>query len=366
MSEPKPVRPRGAGPTVFAAGLALSLLAALAACNIPTELPSFDTRWIVPAEETRFGVAQLLPGDVSVAPDSSTFIVDIDSVSFSRSLGEVCVGCGPAHGLTVPKPPFLGTVESQVAFPPEVYEISVLSGQVTMKVTNDFGFDPIRPSSTARGTMTLRVTDDADGDVLSELVVDGSDTAFPSGTTMTRDLALGQLTVNGSLVATVVLDSPLGDPVTIDTTALFSVVATPSNIRVVSVSVDVSSEAVTFDPVDLGVEDVDDNVRDAVHEGAFILDVTNPFGVTADFDLSITGPEFAPIQRTATIGPAVMSTLRLEFSGVEIQEFLGTRDVRLTGGAVVDSGAGIVTVLPGQELVLKASLEVTMQVNGSN
>lgn len=366
MSEPTPLRSRGAGPPWLVAGLTLSLLVTLSGCDIPTELPVFDTRWIVSAEETRFGVAQLLPGDVSVAPDSSAFIVDFTPVSFSRTLGQLCAACGPAHGLTVPKPPFLDSIKSQVDFPPEVYAISVLSGQVTLEVTNEFGFDPIRPGSSATGTMTLRVSDDADGDVLSELVVDGADTAFPSGTTLTRDLTLGQETVNGSLVATIELDSPAGDPVTIDTTALFSVVATPSNVRVASVSADVSSRPVTFDTVDLDVQDVDDRIRDAVLEGAFILDVTNPFGISADFDLQITGPEFSPIQRSATIGPAATSTVRLEFSGVEIQDFLGTPGVQLTGGAVMDSGAGIITLTPGQDLVLKASLDVTMQVDGSN
>ncbi|MGD8289562.1 MAG: hypothetical protein PVI31_13120 [Gemmatimonadota bacterium] len=338
----------------------------LSGCELPSDLPEWETRWVVPAEETRFGVGELLPGEVTISPDSATFIVDFDPVSFAQSLGDLCTLCGPAHGSTVPKPPFIGTAEDQVDFPAEVYAISVVSGQVALEMDNDLGFDPLRPGVGVTGTMTLQVTDDADGDVLSELVIDGVDTPFPSGSTLTRNLSLAQMDVNGSLVASVVVNSPLGDPVAIDTTAAFSVVATPSNIRVASVAVDVSDESVNFDTVDLGVEDVDQEVRDAVQEGAFVLDVTNPFGVSADFDLEITGTDLTPIQRSATLTGAAMETIRLDFYGSEIRDFLGKENVQLTGSAIVDSGAGIVTVMPGQELVLKASLDVTMTVGAGD
>lgn len=212
--------------------------------------------------------------------------------------------------------------------------------------------------------MTLRITDDADGDVLSELVIDGANTAFGPGSTLTRSLMLAPTDVNGSLVATVSLDSPLGDPVTIDASAQLSVVATPTTIRVAAVDIDVANRSVTFDPAELGVEDVDQELEDAVVEGAFLLDVVNPFGLTAVFDITLTAPGVTTIQRSSTIGPESRSTVRIDFTGDEIRSFLGEPDVVLSGGAVVDSAVGIIRVNPGEELVLSANLDLTVELGG--
>lgn len=342
----------------------LAVIGLVVGCDFPTDLPRVRSRWVVPAEETRFGVDELLPGDVSVSPDSTTFIVQFEPVGFSQTLSELCgVACAAAHGLTVPKPPFTGNAASQVDFPPEVFSVTVVDGSALVAVTNGLNFDPIRPSASAVGSVTMRISDDADGDVLSELVVSGADTPFPPGSTMTRTLALSPTAVNGSLVATVVLASPLGDPVTIDSAAVVSVLVTPGTIRVSSVAIDVSGESVALDPVDLDVGDIDEDLESRVLEGAFLLDVTNPFGVSADFDLSISWPT-GTIDRAASITSAPTSQVRIDFTGAELQSFLGEPGVVLTGGAVVDASAGIVTVNPGQELVLKASMDLVIEVGG--
>jgi len=349
----------------FALGVLFATLAAYG-CDIPTDIPIIESRWIVPAEETRFGVDELLPGEVSISPDSTTFIVDFDSVAFASSLADLCTLCAAAHGFTVPKPPFSGTVESSVDFPSEVYQVTVVSGQVVLEVENLLGFDPIRPSADSIGTITLRVTDTADGDVLAELVLSGATTAFPSGTTLSRNLALAASEVNGGLLASVILDSPLGDPVTVDTTAMLDIVATPSNVRVSDVSIDVSGEAVTFDPVDLDVDVGDDLIQD-ITGGAFILNVTNPFGVAADFDLTIDGPTMpAPIVRNDSISTDPESTVIMTFTAEELQSFLGEPGVVLTGGATVSATAGIVSVSPGEELILDADFDVTFRIDGES
>jgi hypothetical protein len=132
-----------------------------------------------------------------------------------------------------------------------------------------------------------------------------------------------------------------------------------------SVAIDVSSESVAIDPVDLDVGDIDQDIEDRVLEGAFLLDVTNPFGVSADFDLSISWPS-GTIDRSAVITSAPTSQVRIDFTGAELQSFLGEPDVVLTGSAVVDAAAGIVTVNPGEELVLKASMDLILEIGGSN
>lgn len=349
------------GRTLFAGCLvALSLVA----CDVPTAPPAFESRWIVPAEETRFGVAELLPGNVSVTNDSSAFVVDFDPVSFSTTLGTICPPCAVADGFTVPKPAFDGTLASSVAFPAEVSAITVLDGAIRLQLVNGLNFDPLRPAAGVTGTMTVTVTDDADGDVLGTLVIDGATTAFGQGTTLTDSLTLAPTTVEGSLTATARVDSPAGDPVMMDSSLGLSVTATPTNIRVVSVDIDVAGRAVDLDPVSLDLDGVDVELVDRVVSGAFVLDVVNPFAVAADFQLSISGPTIATIDKTVAIGSASTTEARIDFTQAELRSFLGEPNVMLSGGAVIDAGAPVVTVSPGQELMVDASLDLTLRVGG--
>ena len=340
------------------------VLLPLAGCDIPTELPAVDTRWVVPAEETRFGVSELLPGSVTLTPDESAFIVDFDPVTFAETLGALCPLCAAADGLTVQKPPFLGEFESSVDFPSEVSSISILSGDIVLEIDNGLNFDPLRPAPGVTGTLVITVTDDADGDVLGTLEIDGTTTALPAGGTLTRTIALATATVEGSMVATAEIDSPLGDPVTIDSSLPLTVTVTPTNILVSSVTIDVAGRSVDLDPVSLDVEEVDQDLTDRILAGGFIVDVVNPFGVAADFQLTIDGPTIAPIQKSSSVSTAATSTIEIPFIVGELRAFLGQPGVTLSGGAVIDAAATQITVLPGEELVLTGKLDLTLRIGG--
>lgn len=342
----------------------VTALALLAGCDLPTDPPEFDTRWIVPADETRFGVGELLPGDVTLTPDSSAFLVDFDPISFSQALAGLCPACVVADGLTVPKPAFAGAFSSTLSMPPEVVSMEVVGGQVQVQLFNGFNFDPIRPAAGAFGTIELTITDESDGDVVGTVVVDGQDQAFPPGTTLTSVVELEAATVEGDIGATVAITSPTGDPVTVDSSLSIDVTVTPLDVLVGSVEIDVANENVNLDPVDLDVEDVDQELTDRVTSGAFVLDVVNPFMVAAEFQIAISGPTIATIQKSASIGPEAESTVVIDFTLQEIRSFLGEPGVILSGGAVVDPAAGSIVVDPGQELILTASLDLTVLVGG--
>lgn len=343
---------------------ALTLVAMLAACDIPTELPEFENRWIVPVEETRFGVDELLPGDVTLAPDGAAFIVDFDPITFSESLGILCAACAASDGLTIPKPAFIGGFSSTLGFPPEITAVDVVGGSVQLEIVNGFNFDPIRPASGVFGSMEITFTDEADGDVLGMLLIDGEDQAFAAGSTLTTSVVLGAASIEGGIETTIQLDSPTGDPVTIDASDELSVDAIPVDVRVSSVEINVSGQNVDLDAVDLDLEDVDQDLIDRVISGSFVLDIVNPFAVAADFDLQISGPTIATIQKSASIGPDPESSVTISFTGDEIRSFLGQPNVVLTGGAVVDTGAGNIVVNPGQELILEAALDLVIRIGG--
>lgn len=349
------------GVTLFAGVL---ITTGLAGCEYPTAAPIVETRWVVPSEDTRFGVAELLPGAVTLAPDSSAFLVDFDPVIYAETLGSLCPACAVADGLTVPKPPFIADFSETLTFPDEVYAVSIESGAVVLEVVNGLNFDPIRPSATARGEITVTITDSSDGDVLGSLVIDGNDRAFPPSTVLVETLTLSAATIDGELTATALVNSPLGDDVTMDQTLGISVTVSPVDIRVTSVDVDVSARPVSLDPVGLEVQDVDPDLADQVVVGALNLDVVNPFGVAGSFEISISGPTIATLTKSASIGPEPSSSLQVAFTGEEVRSFLGQPDVILSGGAILDPGAGIITVAPGEELVLSAELDVTLRIGG--
>src|SRR5581483_9237204 len=54
-------------------GLCLVTLASLAACDVPTGLPKYDTEWNVPGKSTSISVNSLLPSGVSATSDNSAF-----------------------------------------------------------------------------------------------------------------------------------------------------------------------------------------------------------------------------------------------------------------------------------------------------
>ena len=342
----------------------IAVLALLVGCDVPSEPPEFETRWIVPAEQTRFGVAQLLPGDVYVTSDSSAFLVDFDPVSYQETLGTLCTACALADGQTIPKPAFVGSAASGIALPPDLVSFQVVGGEVAVEIVNGFNFDPLRPADGAFGSIQLEITDESDGEVLGSLTIDGADQAFPPGGALVTIVELLPATVEGDIGSSATITSPLGDPVSIDAGLPFSVTATPTGVRVGTVEIDVSSRSVTFDPVSLDFEDVDTTLTNRVVAGTFLLDVVNPFGVAADFDLAISGPTIVDIRKSASIDGATESSVAIPFTGEEIRSFLGEPGVTLSGGAVVDPGAGNVNVNPGAELVLDAALDLTVRIGG--
>jgi len=357
--------PQGSGPIRLAGALVIAALISIG-CEIPTDLPAVETRWIVPTEETRFGVNELLPGDVSFTTDSSAFIVNFTPIAFSETLGDLCPPCALADGMLAPKPPFVATLGSQIDFPPEVSAFTVLDGDVVFDVFNGTNFDPIRPASGVFGSLTLTVRDDADGDVLATLVIDGAATAFAPTSTLTRSLALDPTDVNGSLVAEILVNSPAGDPITINSSDSVAVTVTPVNIRVAGVTIDVANRSVDLDPTTLDLEDIDQDIEDRVVSGSFNVDVTNPFGIGADLQLTITGPTITTIQKSAPITALPTSTVTIAFTIAELRSMLGEPDITLSGGATVSAAANVITVTPGQELILSANLDLILRIGGGS
>ena len=334
------------------AAVALLGLAALTGCDAPTEAPILEQRWVLPVESTTISVDELLPTGVTVSGNS--FRVNVDPFNASAALQDLCSACAALQGLTAPAPAFKGTITASQSLPADVSAATVTSGSVTIAITNNFNFDPIAGG----GTVTVSLTDGQRP--LGEAVISGT---MAPGTTVTRTLTVAPGAIGKTVVATTVVDSPGGQLTTIDGARTLVVTATPAPIAASSASVNVANRSVTIDPVDLDVEDIEDSISDRIENGSILLEITNPFGVSLNASADIAYPG-GTLSKPLSISSGAMSTATLSYTGDEFRSFLGRSGVLLTGTGTVSPSAGTITVTPGQRAVIKAKLDITLQIGG--
>lgn len=335
----------------LAPGLAL---AALAACEVPTSLPSWDTVWIAPGRSTTIPVASLLPARVSSAPGGDAFVLDVAPVTASASLGQACPACSASGGAIATKPEFTLTVAGSAPLPAEVISASLASGVMGVTLRHDFDFDPLRPSATARGNLVIEVRSGSAS--LARYTIEG--VSWAPGTTLTRAVPLAAATVSGTLEVTATLYSPEGDPVRMDGDQRLSMTIAPSQLVATQAKVRVADQSIVADQVELDLADIDQAVVDHQKGGALLLDITNPFDVAGDLTLTLTAPGVTITKPVAL--QAGSSTSRVELSESELGSILGRSPVRLGVSGSVSAPASGATVQPAQGVEIASRLEFTI------
>ncbi len=347
------------------AGL-LIVLAALSGCEVPTEIPEFDVRWVVPLLEDAISVDQLLPG-TGVVISGGNFQVDADTVTLNETLGSLCSACIDS-GIPVPKPAFNLVYNRTGLLATDVVSVQLVSGSISLAIQNDLGFDPIRPAPGSPGTMTVTVYDvDVLGRQLAQVTLDGAiiTDSLPDGALTTIPLNLAPGTVSSTIFTEVNVFSPAGDPVPIDLTARLDITAAVGTVLVSSALIDVDGRSVTLDPTSLDVDQIDTDVTSRIQNGSIILDIQNPFGVGVDLSFDISGSGFTTLQRAVSISSAATSTVTISYTGDDFRRFLGQPNVQASGTGTVVAPGGPATVTPTQELVFEASIDLTVTVGGS-
>lgn len=349
-------RARGAGSRRCAAGYLVVLPALwLAACDIPTELPRFESRFVVPIEGARVPVTELLPAAVTSAGDA--FRVNVAQATAQRTLGDMCEPCRAAHLTVVPKPAFTYSFTVTAPLPADVSSAVLTSGSVQVRVRHAFGFDPIRPAGrTEDGSLTLVVR--SGGRQLGSVVVTD---ALPSALDVTRTIALAPGDVPGPVEVVATISSPAGSAVLINRDAVFRVDVIPGQLTASEARVTVANRQVSVTPVTVNLSGMDAEMRDRVRSGALIMVMDNPFGVTGSLELRMrvagTGTD---IRRTLQVA-AGRSAQRIELTGDEVRSLVGQRvDVSVTGP--VSGSAGPVVVRPQLEIVLDPRLELVLEI----
>jgi hypothetical protein len=340
----------------------------LAACDIPTDNPKLEQKWTFPLSELEVGVAELLPDGVELTTDSSAFLVTIDGIEFHDSLGGLCAQCEGLDGLTVPKPYFDGSFSETFPFPEDVESAVIDEGVVEVVAENGFGFDPLRPPGGETGSVTLELRDGGPmGPVLDQVVIDGDNTGFGPGTSLTRELEYSG-PVSSSLAVTMTVVSPVGGPepgnwVPIELSDQVRVEVNPSPVEVSSAEIHVDNQVFLLPDTDLDVEDVQQSLVDRIQTGSLHVSVVNPWSVGATLTLEIDGPSIAePLVYVTRLPASPSATVEVEFSQEDLQTFLGQADVVIGGQGTVEQGTGTVTLLPTQIMAMETTLDLTLVI----
>jgi len=320
-------------------------------CDVPTGLPELEQRWIVPVEEISLPVDELLPDGVSIS--GGNFSVAIDPFATNETLATLCGTCVAVNGLTVPSPAFAGSFSVSENLPANVTAAQIASGTIQIVITNGLSFDPIAGG----GTFTVTLSDGDGGAQLGQVVVDGATESIPGNSSRTETLSIGSASIGTTFFASVSVVSVGGQVTTIDITDEITVTATTTSLLVSSATVTVASQSVDFDPVELDLADIDSDITDHIQSGTLILDVVNPFGVSVDGTLNI-----GPTTKSFSIASGSTSSTSISYTSSELQSFLGQDNITLSGSGTASGGS--VTVSPGQEMLIEATLDMTIRIGG--
>jgi hypothetical protein len=348
------------------------LLAGVSACEVPTKLPSWDQTWLIPGDSLRVAVSELLPksGELSVSTSGGqpVFALTVAAPApISRSLGQVCPACAAVNGTTVPKPAFSISDSTGIALPTDLVAATIVSGGFSYTVTNGFSFDPIRPRAAGApfGYFVIRVMN---GTTLVAIdSVDGAAVAIgANGATLQRSLPLnvgsGSLGITSSapLEVYLTLDSPQGDPTTINTNQSFSIAIHPAPIALSQAQVHVANQTISAAQTTVDLSSVDDQALiNRVQGGTLHLGITSPFGVQGTLTATFSTPGAAPIVKTLPLTTAAQQSPDISLTASELRALLGhSTDLSVSGS--VSSPSGTVTLTPTQVLRVTSTFEIIL------
>jgi hypothetical protein len=340
-------------------------LALLAGCDIPTAAPRWETHWVVRSETTTIPVASFFSSEISEV--GNEFQLSVTGGTVSQTLADICPVCIPFNGTVVPKPAFTATLRSEVPFPVDLDSLTLTRGTLHVSVTNRMGFDPIRPAAAAgaeRGRITILISNEST--VIGTHTIDGAATAFAPGATLMETITISSAylpkTIGGAVKFDVLIESPVGDPVAINTAEFLLIEAAEASIGASAAKVRVQDREVSAAPITLDLAGIDAELTRRVQRGALLLALENPFAVGGVLTATLTAPGVTLVRALPVVPGS--SHVALEFTGAELRSLFGPSPVTLSvSGPVSASPAGLVSVLPGQALTAAGRLELYLTTN---
>jgi hypothetical protein len=328
----------------------------LATCDLPTKPPRWTTDWAIPVGAAVFPVTAFLPKGVTLAPDSTAFLLQITSSRVSARLGNSCARCEILDGLTLPKPAFVMRLAARATLPSDLVSALVRTPEFPIELVNGLNFDPVRPGL-ENGSIGLEVR--SRGAVLGGVELSGEEGGLAPGDTLRLSLPLyGRIREWIELAA--VLDSPAGDPVRLDSDLRVTLAMATSELYLLEAQVLVRDRRVTSAPVSVRVDEISTELLDRLEGGRIRVEVQNPFGVHGVFQARISHDR-GVLTRDAVLGPE-QTNLEIDLSAIELRELLSSGQISVAFVGTVNSDSGGATVRPDQKLVLTPRIYARMRM----
>ena len=281
----------------------------LLGCDIPTALPILEQRWILPLEQAKIGVEELLPAGVSV--NDGVLEVSIDTLTTNSSLDSLCAACAALNGSTAAVPAFTSSFNGSVNLPANISSVEISSGSVHVAVTNGLSFDPLAGG----GSIEATVLDGEGGLQLAQLIFSG---VLAPGTTVTQSISIGNSSVGNEVFAVIEVTSPGGQIAPINTSEQLSVATTGSALIMGSATVSLEGHAVEIDVIKLDLDHIGPEIIERIVNGSLILEVANPFGVSLSGNINI-----GPTSKSFSIPEGGRSTTTISYTRDEFEVLPG-------------------------------------------
>lgn len=352
----------------------LATLTGIAACDIPSEAPIFQQTWIVPTDSATIGVTTLLPSGVSVTAGATpSFAVTTPATVVNTTLGAICSqpACQSATTVNAPTPAFTspaGLLGSTVNLPTGVTGVTVTGGTLNVVVTNNLGFDPLRPNGVSTAPYGQIIVAVSSGTVARTDTIRGSPTqGVPNATATTLSVNLPTGVYAGSVSIALSLVVPAGSSANLNRNNSFALTSTLQNFGVSQATVVVNNVAVNTAPTSFSLSDVD--LGEQVQAGAVLLDIANPFTASAALNLLLAAPAqgggpAVNISKPITIPAQPNSSVTVNLNQAELRSLLGKSGVsiRVTGNATGTGAGNSTSVLPTSQIVLRTRLQLVLNV----
>ena len=309
-------------------------------------MPILEQRWILPLEQAKVGVEELLPAGVSL--NDGVLEVSIDTITTSSSLNAMCVDCANLNGSTAAVPAFTSSFNGSVDLPANISSIEISSGSVHVAVTNGLSFDPLAGG----GSIEATILDGEGGLQLAQLIFSG---AFAPGTTLAQSISIGNLNIGNELFAVIEATSPGGQIAPINTSEQLSVATTGSALIMGSTTVSLEGHAVEVDVVKLDLDHIGPEIIERIVNGSLILEVTNPFGVSLSGNINI-----GPTSKSFLISEDGRSTTTISYTRNELTSFLGEKGVTLSLSGTANGTS--ITLSSHQELTIEGTIDCLIRI----
>ncbi len=349
-------------------------LALAAACDLPTDPPILEQTWMVPADSVTVGVSNLLPAGVALNGGGTAFVVTTPNANISTTLGAVCGQPACQSGVTVnaPVPAFTssaGALSSTISFPSGVNGATVSGGSLAFSVTNNLGFDPLRPNGAVAPFGRLIITVTSGTVTRTDTITGTAVSGLANGATSNLSVTLPTGTYTNAVTIGLSLVVPAGGNANLNANNQISVAATLSNLAVTQATVAVTNRPFTTAPSSFDLDDID--FADEVQSGGILLDIANPFTAAGTMNVVLAAPAqggqpAVNLVKAVNVLAQPTSTSTITLTQAEARSLVGKTGVTVsTNGTVNGTGAGnTVSVSPTARITVRSQLQLVLHVGG--